>query len=196
MSEQREIPSIETDRLFLTIPSPDAAPRMLAFASENREHLARWQPPEPPNLFTEEFWRDFLSSSHKEFVEGRGMRLVIFLKSDPSGRVIGECNFSNIVRGPFQACFLGYKIDHREEGKGYMKEALAAAIKYAFENLRLHRLMANYMPINERSGGLLRRLGFTVEGYARDYLLIENQWRDHVLTSLTNHELKPEDLQR
>jgi ribosomal-protein-alanine N-acetyltransferase len=46
--------------------------------------------------------------------------------------------------------------------------------------------MANYIPTNERSGLLLKRLGFAVEGYARDYLLINGQWRDHVLTALTN----------
>ena len=46
--------------------------------------------------------------------------------------------------------------------------------------------MANYMPINERSGRLLRSLGFQVEGYARDYLYVGGAWRDHVLTALTN----------
>ncbi|MBC7910537.1 MAG: alanine acetyltransferase, partial [Pyrinomonadaceae bacterium] len=35
--------------------------------------------------------------------------------------------------------------------------------------------------------------GFTVEGYARDYLLIDGEWRDHVLTSLTNTKLSPGD---
>jgi ribosomal-protein-alanine N-acetyltransferase len=46
--------------------------------------------------------------------------------------------------------------------------------------------MANYMPTNKRSGNLLERLGFTVEGYAKDYLLINGSWRDHLLTSGTN----------
>lgn len=67
-----------------------------------------------------------------------------------------------------------------------MEEALRAAIRYAFADLRLHRVMANYMPANERSGRVLRRLGFTVEGYARDYLRIAGAWEDHVLTSFTN----------
>jgi ribosomal-protein-alanine N-acetyltransferase len=49
--------------------------------------------------------------------------------------------------------------------------------------------MANYMPANERSGKLLKRLGFTVEGYARDYLFIAGAWQDHVLTSLANRNL-------
>jgi ribosomal-protein-alanine N-acetyltransferase len=49
--------------------------------------------------------------------------------------------------------------------------------------------MANYVPTNERSGRLLRRLGFVVEGYARDYLFIGGRFQDHVLTALTNGAL-------
>jgi ribosomal-protein-alanine N-acetyltransferase len=37
-----------------------------------------------------------------------------------------------------------------------------------------------------RSGRLLGRLGFVIEGYARDYLLVNGRWEDHVLTSLIN----------
>jgi [ribosomal protein S5]-alanine N-acetyltransferase len=77
-----------------------------------------------------------------------------------------------------------------------MFEALTAAIAFAFDVLRLHRIMANYIPGNERSGKLLRRLGFNMEGYARDYLLIDGEWRDHILTALTNAKLTPEDLRR
>ena len=46
------------------------------------------------------------------------------------------------------------------------------------------------MPTNERSARLLRRLGFAVEGYARDYLLLDGQWRDHVMTALINRDWK------
>ena len=44
------------------------------------------------------------------------------------------------------------------------------------------------MPHILSSGNLLKRLGFVVEGYARDYLMINNQWQDHVLTSLINSQ--------
>lgn len=194
MTEPLEIPRLETERLLLTIPAEDAAPRMLAFAVENRAHLTKWQPPEPPGYDTEKFWRDYLKASQEDFKHGRSMKLVLFERENPAGRVIGECNFSNFIRGPFHACYLGYKLDYRAEGRGLMHEALTAAIAYAFDHLRLHRIMANYVPVNERSGRLLRRLGFTVEGYARDYLLIDGEWRDHILTSLTNTKLKPGDL--
>jgi len=64
-----------------------------------------------------------------------------------------------------------------------MREALASALAYVFGELRLHRVMAAYVPTNERSGRLLKSLGFEVEGYAREYLLLDGVWRDHVLTS-------------
>jgi len=50
----------------------------------------------------------------------------------------------------------------------------------------VHRIHANYMPHNRRSGAVLRRLGFVVDGFARDYLQINGRWEDHVLTSLIN----------
>ncbi len=72
-----------------------------------------------------------------------------------------------------------------------MLEALKAVIAYAFETLKLRRLSANYMPTNERSGRLLRKAGFVVEGYARDYLQIGGRWTDHVLTSLIHPNAAP-----
>jgi ribosomal-protein-alanine N-acetyltransferase len=61
-----------------------------------------------------------------------------------------------------------------------------------FEQQKLHRIMANYMPSNKRSARLLQKLGFVIEGHAKKYLLINGQWEDHVLTSLTNENWLPE----
>lgn len=188
------VPFIETKRLVLTIPDETAAPRMLAYVLKNREHFAPWSPPEPEGYYTEKYWREYLARARREFEQGISLRLVLFLRDGPDGEVAGDCNFTNFTRGAFQACYLGYKIARRAEGRGLMREALEAAIGYAFETLRLHRIMANYIPTNERSGGLLKRLGFTVEGYARDYLIINGEWRDHIMTSLTNPKLKAEDV--
>lgn len=193
MNKTAKIPLIKTERLVLTLPDERAAPRMAAFVTENREHLAHWEPLHSEKYFTEDFWREQLSFSREEFFEGRSLKFVLFTP-DADGQLIGGCNFTNIVRRAFQACYLGYSLDYRYEGKGLMYEALTAAIDYVFGEMRLHRIMANYIPTNERSGNLLRRLGFTVEGYARDYLLIDGRWQDHIMTSLTNHNLKPKEI--
>ncbi len=186
-----KLPWIETERFVLTIPSPDAASRLLTYAAENDSRLARWEPPRPHGYFTEAYWRGRTERAREEFQHDLSMRLVVLERDDTSGPVLGHCNFNQFVRGAFQACTLGYSIDGRWEGKGVMTEALGAAIAYVFGSLRFHRIQANYIPTNERSGRLLRRLGFVVEGYARDYLYIAGAYRDHILTSLTNPSPEP-----
>ena len=109
-------------------------------------------------------------------------------KESSNDGVIGICNFTQIFRGPFQACYLGYNISAGHEGKGLMSEALKKAIQYMFEKQKIHRIMANYMPSNEKSARLLSKLGFTIEGFAKDYLFINGKWEDHTLTSLINQQ--------
>jgi ribosomal-protein-alanine N-acetyltransferase len=111
---------------------------------------------------------------------------MLFPERNLAGPVLGTVNFTQIFRGAFQACYLGYSLDHRLEGRGLMHEAVGAAIRHVFDVLKLHRIMVNYVPSNERSATLARRLGFVPEGIARDYLYIDGAWRDHVLTALTN----------
>ncbi len=80
---------------------------------------------------------------------------------------------------------LGYSIDAAHEGRGLMHEALTAALADAFgPRVGLHRVQANVRPENTRSLHLLARLGFGIEGVAKEYLFIDGAWRDHVLTAL------------
>ena len=62
-------------------------------------------------------------------------------------KIIGFCNFTQIFFSPLQACYLGYKIDHEYEGRGLMLK-IRILDCLCFESLKLHRIMANYMPIN------------------------------------------------
>jgi len=121
-----------------------------------------------------------------DFLADRAVTVVLLDKFDPDGPILGQVSLRNIIRGAFQGCHLGYSLDQQAVGKGLMFEALTSVIAYGFGEMGLHRIMANYIPTNERSGRLLRRLGFVVEGYARDYLFLAGKWQDHILTSLVN----------
>jgi ribosomal-protein-alanine N-acetyltransferase len=184
------LPTLQTSRIILRVPNGDDAEAMAKFASENREHFASSEPLRNESYFAVQHWSRLIRQGIERFENGGGLQFALFRNEEPESKVIGQCTFSGIVRGPFQAAYLGYGLDHREVGKGLMSEALGAAIHYCFTELNLHRIMANYMPSNERSGRLLKRLGFVPEGYARDYLLLAGQWRDHILTSLTNETWK------
>ncbi|MEP0847255.1 MAG: GNAT family N-acetyltransferase [Phycisphaerae bacterium] len=181
----REPPLLETPRLRLRLGRPPDIPAIIDYYRRNRDHLAPYMPARPAGFYTPEFWRGRLGTHQREFTDDRSVRLFVFAAGD-EGRVIGTVSFTEFCRGPLQACYLGYTLDHAEQGRGLMTEALVVAIAYVFDELKLHRIMAGYVPTNERSANVLRRLGFTVEGYARDYLLLNGRWRDHILTSLVH----------
>ena len=154
----------------------------------NETHFQRWSPTTPKGHHSIESWATRLREREIEFIDGTSVH---FIGTDETEAfVIGSCSLSNIVRGVFQSCHMGYSVAERFEGEGKMKEIAVHAIDYAFQELNLHRIMANHMPSNERSGGLLKRLGFEKEGYARNYLKIDGNWEDHVLNSLINRSYK------
>lgn len=185
-------PVIETERLILRMAEVTDAPEIVRYFSENRAHLAGSRPRMQPEFFTEEFWRSQAHAALSEFRTDRSLRLFLFEKPRAT-RVVGNVNFVQFQRGAAHYCTLGYGIAADREGRGLMREALQAGIRHVFGELNMHRIQANYVPWNRRSGGLLRRLGFSVEGYARDYLYLDGEWQDHVLTSLTNPDWRPEE---
>jgi ribosomal-protein-alanine N-acetyltransferase len=183
MSSLKDLLPIKTSRLLLRMLEQDEAQLITAYVNENREHLRRWEPRRSESYYTQEFWETEIKRIHNDFFLGQALRLSIFFRKSPKGPIIGVCNFTTILRGVFQACFLGYSVDHKYQGQGIMYESLDASTDFVFKYLKLNRIMANYMPRNEKSGKLLRKLGFVVEGYARDYLKIAGKWEDHILTS-------------
>ena len=172
--------NLKTPRLILRSPQERDLEQLKAFEKRNKKHLSPWESITiaPPTR---------LKNWSLDTLEGRSVRFFIFSKEAPE-KLIGMCNFTQIFRGAFQACYLGYKIDKDYEGQGLMFEALEQAIRYIFKVEKLHRIMAAYVPTNTRSGAVLDRLGFVVEGYAKNYLLINDKWEDHILTALSFEE--------
>ncbi|CUA83652.1 [SSU ribosomal protein S5P]-alanine acetyltransferase [Gulbenkiania indica] len=186
-------PVLTTPRLQLVPVSLGWARALLDYHLRNRDHLSPWDPVSGDMYYTELNWTMRCRQRLRDWSDGRGAAYVLVRPEQP-GVVAGVVQLSNIVRGPLQAAHLSYSIDATLEGKGYMREALEAVVALAFGPLRLHRLMANYQPHNDRSGGLLKRLGFVVEGRAPAYLFLNGAWRDHVLTARVNPDFDPAQL--
>ena len=183
--DRPKAPRLVTERLDIRLAAIEDAPSLARFFSENRAHFEPWDPPAPEARFTAAYWQPQIKRALDDWRLDRSLRLHLFRREIPD-QVIGRVGFSQIARGPFQSCMLGYQIARDCEGQGLMYEALQAGIEFMFGSHGLHRIQANYLPENLRSERLLERLGFQREGLARNYLFIAGGWRDHVLTALTD----------
>ncbi len=103
----------------------------------------------------------------------------LFVRRLSDTALVGYFNISEIIRGSFQSAFVGYGAVSEHAGRGYMTEGLELVLEHAFGALALHRLEANIQPANVRSIALVRRCGFTHEGFAPSFLKIDGRWRDH-----------------
>jgi ribosomal-protein-alanine N-acetyltransferase len=108
-----------------------------------------------------------------------GANVLLLARERPSGALVGVIAISEIVLGAFRSAYLGYSGFAATGGRGLMTQALHGAVRYAFDELGLHRVEANVQPGNARSIALARRAGFTKEGFSPGYLFIDGAWRDH-----------------
>ncbi|MFP4113585.1 MAG: GNAT family N-acetyltransferase [Spirochaetota bacterium] len=173
---------LRTPRLLVRDLPPSQAERVARFHRENWHFHRPWEPLRRDEFFGERYQRRLLRS---ERASDSALHLWLLLAEDGSSRwrdapIVGSVTLSSIVRGFFQSCYLGYKMDARYTRRGLMREALTEVVGYAFSRVGLHRIEANAMPRNQASRSLLERLGFREEGLARRYLRIQGEWEDHV----------------
>ncbi|HSI73005.1 MAG TPA: ribosomal protein S5-alanine N-acetyltransferase [Fimbriimonas sp.] len=171
-----------TKRLVVRTPRRGDGSLYAKYYTDNRDFLQPWSPTFRTEMFSSRGWEDSIPTILQHMHQGIAYRFCLIYNKE----IIGVANVTDIKLNPFYGGIVGYTLSEACQGQGIMAEALEAIISYLFEEQNMHRLSAMYMPRNERSGRLLRKLGFQVEGYARDYLLIDGQWEDHVMTSLVN----------
>ncbi|MDX7987404.1 30S ribosomal protein S5 alanine N-acetyltransferase [Xenorhabdus sp. 12] len=173
-----------TDRIVVRLVYERDAYRLADYYAENKDFLKPWEPTRDGSFYQPSGWTNRLTYMTELQRQESAFH---FLLLDPDeNEILGVANFTNVVRGAFHSCYLGYSLGEKWQGKGLMYEALQPAIRYMQRHQKMHRIMANYMPHNHRSGSLLEKLGFEKEGYAKNYLMIDGVWQDHVLTSLTD----------
>jgi ribosomal-protein-alanine N-acetyltransferase len=179
-------PRLHTERTCIRLAEAADAAELLRYRVANRAHLSPWEPLREEAYCTLEHCAQSIADGRELARLDRGYPLLVFDRDERE--ILATFTLANVVRGAFQACHLGYGLAAHAQGQGLMHEALQAGLAWAFGELDLHRVMANYLPRNERSARLLARLGFEREGYAQRYLRIAGVWEDHVLTALIRPE--------
>jgi ribosomal-protein-alanine N-acetyltransferase len=157
-----------------------------ALREKSRAFLTPWEPTWSTDGLTRGAFRRRLQRYAADWRSDQGYSFFLFRVED--GALVGGIGLSNVRRGVAETGSLGYWVGERYARRGYMSDGLAVILGFAFGRLKLHRVEAATLPHNAPSRGLLTKIGFHEEGYAREYLCIDGRWQDHVLFAMLRQE--------
>ncbi len=160
---------LRSKRVYLRPPELKDRDALISLYGSSRRHFRGYANSDYTRERFELMLRDASLDSNEHF---------LVCRTDDNG-IIGTLNLSQIFRKLFQNAYLGYQLFAGYTGRGYMTEAVELALRFAFTDLRLHRVEANVQPTNKPSIAVLQRNGFAKEGFSRRYLKINGRWRDH-----------------
>jgi ribosomal-protein-alanine N-acetyltransferase len=183
MSEKNQQLRLEGEKIFLRyIQKQDAAEFIRLNLASREFHRGLVTPPLDEDSYDKYFVRN-ASEADERF----------FICLQENGKIAGSINLSQIFYGNFCNAYLGYFVGAEYAGRGLTTEAIRLILDYAFGKLKLHRAEANVQPKNLASIAVLRKNGFTKEGFSRRYLKIDKKWRDHERWAIIAEDWKTTD---
>jgi ribosomal-protein-alanine N-acetyltransferase len=181
------LPTLDASRVSLRWISSSDTDAFYAIYS-NPEVMRYWSTPPLAN-------RDAAVNLIKKIQEDWKRRVIlkwgIALRTDD--QLIGSLTLFNLDFNHRRA-EIGYALGRDHWRQGYMREALMAVLKYAFEVLELHRIEADVDPRNAASIKTLERLGFKREGYLRERWQINGEIQDAFYYGLLRREWVGQEL--
>ncbi len=177
----------KNSNIYIRAYEPSDAEALLALHLYNREFFQLYNPARDESFFTLETQLAGIDKGNDARSEDKRYPFGIFLKE--TSELIGEISLFEVIRGPLQKCMLGYSLDQRHNGKGYMSEAVRQVVEFAFNEVGLHRIEAGVMPRNKGSIRVLEKAGFRSEGLARKNVKINGVWEDHQMFSLLDEDV-------
>jgi RimJ/RimL family protein N-acetyltransferase len=118
-------------------------------------------------------------------VPGQWFQIAIELKE--TGTLIGDCALKIAENDPQQA-EIGYTLSRPYQGRGMAAEAVTRLLKYIFETLGLHRVIAIVDCENAASVALLERLGLRREGHFHQNTWFKGKWADEYIYAMLEEE--------
>lgn len=171
-------------QVYVRFPVEADAEELAAMYNRNRTFFEKFSPSSPDDHYTKEHQLQSILKSKLDREEDRKYAFVICSMED--NRIIGNIGLSFVSRGPLQSCMIGYGLDQAYNGRGYMTEAVKQVVRYAFEELRFHRIVGEASPKNPGSIRVLENAGFHKEGISRSNVKINGVWEDHQVLAIIN----------
>lgn len=161
--------------------------KWLAVRARNREWLEPWEATSPlaaearrlPTFF------EMVTFHNREGRAGRSLSFAIWC----SDQLIGQITLGGISYGAQRGAHIGYWIDQSYANRGLMTAAVVEVTRFAFDQLRLHRIEIALRPENSASKRVAEKAGYMYEGSRPRYLHIDGDWRDHIVFVRENSKI-------
>ena len=149
-----------SERLIIRMPKPGDGKKVHAALTASHNELKQWLPFAQKEQ-TEEETEINIREAHTKFLNREDLRLLIFHKE--SGELIGSSGLHRID-WDVPKLEIGYWIDTRHTGKGYITEAVQRISDFAFEEIKARRVEICCDERNIKSRAIPERLGFVLDG--------------------------------
>jgi len=175
---------IETDRLVLRDFVVDDWPSVLAYQRDPRYH--RFYPESWINR-TDDQVRAFVQRAVDRQIEQPRRVFQLAITLPENGEVIGSCRVSRGLENQSVA-ETGYELHPDYWGRGLATEAARAIAGYGFREVGVHRIEAYVIADNAASVGVMRKVGFRLEGRLRENEFFQGRWWDTLVFGLLDTE--------
>ncbi|WP_247800272.1 GNAT family protein [Bradyrhizobium sp. 191] len=105
-------------------------------------------------------------------------------------RVIGEARLDRVDVQDRRASFAIGILDPHCLGRGIGTEVMRLVLRFAFEQLKLHRISVRVLAYNLRAIRAYQKCGFVIEGYEREAAFVNGHWHDDVIMGLLDREFR------
>ena len=176
--------SFETERLFIRMPMPGDGKAVFEAQQASLKEMLPWI-----------HWAHYQTSmdqaeqgvryAHEQYLKKKDLRLHLFLKQ--TGQFIGSSGLHQI-QWSVPRMEIGYWMDTRHSGKGYMTEAVRGLTGFAFQELGVHRLEILCDPDNHASRAIPEKIGYTLEATLKQNTVSADgrSYRDTCLYAMLN----------
>jgi ribosomal-protein-serine acetyltransferase len=172
------------DDLELRLYEESDADELFAVVDADRAHLRQWLP-WLDRIKGVEDERAFIRASRERFARENGFNAGIW----HDGRFVGSVGLHYIDRAN-RKTEIGYWLAASAQGRGIMTRAVRVVLREMFEAQKLNRVALYAATENHRSRAVAERVGFTLEGVAREAEWLYEHFHDLAIYSMLAREWK------
>ncbi len=175
---------LKTERLIIRSYKPSDAKAILEKFGKNT-NIRKWLALDIEDYKLKDA-KDFIAKNNPNEIA-----LAITMK-DNENEVIGGLGLHEINK-THKSAMLGYWVEEKMWGQGIIPEAATALLKYAFTELKLHRVWGKVFEENPASQKVMKKLGFKEEGKQRETFFKNNKWHSEFLFGILAKEFNPKE---